>query len=45
MSELKWKYHPKNPANQIFNVQAKPNKTKSKAWFQVGSNNNKSRSR
>lgn len=42
MSDVTWKYHPKNPANQVFNVTARKNKTKQKAWFQVGNSNNKS---
>lgn len=45
MSETTWKYHPRNPANQSFNVKGRKNLTKTRAWFQLGTSNGVKRSK
>ena len=42
MSDVKWKHHAKNPANQAFNIGGRKNLTKAKAWWQLGKSNNRS---
>lgn len=37
MSEVKWKYHAKNPANQPFNGKGTRNKAKIQSWWNAGS--------
>ncbi len=37
MSEITWKYHPKNPANQAFVGAGKKNLTKKRSWWAVSS--------
>lgn len=39
MSETKWKYHPKNPANQEFNINGKRCQSKKNGWWLKGHNN------
>ena len=41
MSKATYKNHPSNPAAQPFNVKGCKNLTKSKAWWQLGNNNNR----
>lgn len=40
---MSFKTHKNNPANQGFNVNARFNKYKKRAWWQLGSSNNKKR--
>lgn len=42
---MSFKDHEKNPANQGFNVTARFNKTKKRAWWQVGKSNNNNKKR
>lgn len=42
MSETVWKYNPSNPANQPFQLNGRKNLTKTKAWWQLGTSNNRS---
>lgn len=37
MSNTKWKDHPNAPHNQPFNVGARKNKSKTKSWWNAGS--------
>lgn len=40
-SKTQYQNHASNPAAQPFNASPRPNKTKTKSWWKVGSSNNK----
>lgn len=37
MSEVKWKYHPSNPAAQPFNLNGKKCRAKERSWWNTAS--------